>query len=376
MPNDYWRDERVVLTLDAGGTYFRFSATCANCRVGPVITEQSCAGSLSECLQSITTGLKAVRGAAPQPPVAISFGFPGPADYPNGVIGDLKHLPAFRGGVPLAALLEKEFGLPVFINNDGDLFAHGEAIAGFLPYVNRLLEKAGSSKQYRNLIGLTLGSGLGGGIVRAGELFLGDNSLGAEVWLLRQKFSTEACAEDGANIEAVRRVYAEEAGLDLSEAPTTKTIFDIARGEHVGDAVAAREAFYQMGEVVGDVLAQLLAVVDGLAVIGGGLSGAWPFFSAALFSELNREFVRPNGRKQRRLFQEVFDLENDEELLRFLRDQSPELTAPAAGSAKASYNWHPRVGLGRSRLGTSEAIAIGAYCFALDRLDQSARAHN
>lgn len=73
MPNDYWRDERVVLTLDAGGTYFRFSATCANCRAGPVITEQSCAGSLSECLQSITTGLKAVRGAAPQPPVRDQF---------------------------------------------------------------------------------------------------------------------------------------------------------------------------------------------------------------------------------------------------------------------------------------------------------------
>ncbi len=266
--------------------------------------------------------------------------------------------------------------MPVFINNDGDLFAYGEAIAGFLPYVNRLLEKAGSSKQYRNLIGLTLGSGLGGGIVRAGELFLGDNSLGAEVWLLRQKFSREACAEDGANIEAVRRVYAEQAGLDLAETPTAKTIFDIARGDHVGDPVAAREAFHQVGEVVGDVLAQLLAVVDGLAVIGGGLSGAWPFFSAALFSELNCEFVRPDGRKQRRLFQEVFDLENDRELLRFLRDEGTEVTASAGGSAKARYNSHPRVGLGRSRLGTSEAIAIGAYCLALDRLDQSARASN
>ncbi len=376
MPNDYWHDERVVLTLDAGGTYFRFSATCANCRAGPVITEQSCAGSLSECLQSIITGLKAVRGAAPRPPVAISFAFPGPADYPNGVIGDLQHLPAFRGGVPLATLLKKEFGLPVFINNDGDLFAYGEAIAGFLPYVNRLLEKAGSSKQYRNLVGLTLGSGLGAGIVRAGELFLGDNSLGAEVWLLRNKFGKEVCAEDGANIEAVRRVYAEQAGLDLADAPTSKRIFDIARGAHVGDAVAAREAFLQMGEVVGDVLAQLLAVVDGLAVIGGGLSGAWPFFSEALFAELNREFVRPDGHKQRRLFQEVFDLENNEELLRFLREQSPEITASAAGSAKAGNELHPRLGLGRSRLGTSEAIAIGAYCFALDRLDQSARARN
>lgn len=371
MPNDYWRDERVVLTLDAGGTYFRFSATCANCRAGPIVTEQSCSGSLSDCLQSIITGLKAVRGASPRPPVAISFGFPGPADYRRGVIGDLQHLPAFRGGVPLAALLEEEFKVPVFINNDGDLFTYGEAIAGFLPYVNRLLEKAGSSKQYRNLVGLTLGSGLGGGIVRAGELFLGDNSLGAEVWLLRHRSSNRLLAEDGANIEAVRRVYAENAGLDLEETPSPKIIYDIARGEHLGDPVAAREAFYQLGEAVGDVLAQLLAIVDGLAVIGGGLAGAWPFFSEALFAELNREFVRPDGRKQRRLLQEIFDLENDQERLRFLREQSPDISATREPST--SGDARPRLGVGRSRLGTSEAIAVGAYCFALERLDRSAR---
>ena len=70
-------------------------------------------------------------------------------------------------------MLEKKFGIPVFINNDGDLFVYGEAIAGFLPYVNGLLEKAGSPKRYKNLFGVTLGTGFGGGIVRDGELFVG-----------------------------------------------------------------------------------------------------------------------------------------------------------------------------------------------------------
>ena len=84
-------------------------------------------------------------------------------------------------------MLEDKFGIPVFINNDGDLFVYGEAIAGFLPHVNGLLKKAGSPKRYNNLFGVTLGTGFGGGIVRNGELFMGDNSIAGEVWLLRNK---------------------------------------------------------------------------------------------------------------------------------------------------------------------------------------------
>ncbi|MGZ4984492.1 MAG: ROK family protein [Chthoniobacterales bacterium] len=369
MPKDYWRDERVVLTLDAGGTYFRFSATRGNCLSTPIITQQTCGDDLSKCLDGMVSGFNAAREAAPRAPIAISFGFPGPADYPNGVIGDLHRLPALRGGVPLAKLLEERLDLPVFINNDANLFAYGEAMAGLLPYVNCLLEKTGSARRYRNLVGLTLGSGFGGGIVCDGQLRFGDNSLGAEVWLLRNKLSPQSCAEDGANADAVRRVYAEHAGLAFEATPEPKLIFEIARGASNGDQVAAIEAFQQLGEIVGDALANVLTVIDGLAVIGGGLSNAWPVFRESLFRELKSEFKRANGGRQRRLLQEVFDLEDEQERQRFLRDDEAEVILD--GSRRVRYNSHPRLGLGRSRLGTSEAIAIGAYCYALDRLDRS-----
>ena len=54
-----------------------------------------------------------------EPPVAISFAFPGPADYKRGIIGDLGNLPSLRGGIALGPMLEAEFGIPVFINNGG-----------------------------------------------------------------------------------------------------------------------------------------------------------------------------------------------------------------------------------------------------------------
>ena len=81
-------------------------------------------------------------------PVAISFAFPGPADYPNGIIGGyLPNLPSLRDGVALGPFLEEKFGVPVFINNDGDLYAYGEALGGVLPQVNAKLEYLGSSKR-------------------------------------------------------------------------------------------------------------------------------------------------------------------------------------------------------------------------------------
>ena len=68
------------------------------------------------------------------------------------------------------------FGIPVFINNDGDLFAYGEALGGALPEVNARPEKAGSAKRYKNLLGYTFGTGFGVGMVVNGELNRGDNS--------------------------------------------------------------------------------------------------------------------------------------------------------------------------------------------------------
>ena len=260
------------MTLDAGGTNFRFSAIRGGKPVVDTAVMPARSDDLKNCLQSLVKGFRQVRRACPEPPVAISFAFPGPADYPRGIIGDLLNLPCFRGGVALGPMLEDEFKIPVFINNDGDLFAYGEAMGGFLPHVNSLLAKAGSPKRFSNLLGVTIGTGLGGGIVRNGELFLGDNSMAGEIWLVRSKLSPRMNAEEGASIRAVRRVYAEYAGISLREAPEPVEIHKILLNQWIGDKPAAEEAFRRLGETVGDAMGNALTLVDGLAVIGGGLA--------------------------------------------------------------------------------------------------------
>lgn len=150
--NLYKNDPRVVLTLDAGGTNLVFSAMKGCERVGEAFHLPTEAHDLEKCLSNIVEGMRHISSQTDIPPVAISFAFPGPADYRNGIIGDLPNFPSFRGGVALGPYLSRKFGLPVFINNDGNLFAYGEAMYGSLPDINRRLEEAGSSKRFHNLI--------------------------------------------------------------------------------------------------------------------------------------------------------------------------------------------------------------------------------
>ena len=364
---DFQHDARTVLTLDAGGTTFTFGALRGGKPVVAARTHPSRAEDLAACLAGIEAGFREVwdecGGAA-----AISFAFPGPSDYPNGVIGDLGNLPAFRGGVPLGPLLEHRFGVPVFINNDGDLFTFGEAMGGLLPEMNAALAAVGSPKRFRNLFGITLGTGFGAGLVVDGQLFLGDNAAGTEIFAVRHRRHRESFAEEGVAIRAVRRVYAEVAGLAPAEAPEPKTIFDIAMGQHPGDAKAAREAFHQLGEAAGDALANALTLVDALVVVGGGLSGAAPLILPSLVTELNAPLTALDGRSVMRTAVRAFNLEDPAERTAFLQGDVHQLRVPGTDRT-VPYDALKRTGVGLSRLGTSEATALGAYAFALAQLD-------
>jgi glucokinase len=115
-------------------------------------------------------------------------------------------------------------------------------------------------------------------------------------------------------------------------------------------------------------MANALTLIDGLAVIGGGISNGHPLFLPALVKELNSDFIAPNGSKFRRLASKAFNLEDAAELEAFLAGETREISVP--GSAKKlQYDPLQRIGVGISRLGTSEAIAIGACAFALRKLD-------
>lgn len=365
----YRNDSRTVITLDAGGTNFVFGAMQGNKFIIDPITMPANAHDLDKCLSTMVEGFEQVIAKIDRKPVAISFAFPGPADYANGIVGGfyLPNFPSFRDGVALGPFLEDKFGIPVYINNDADLYAYGEALAGALPEINEKLEALGSAKRYRTLLGYTFGTGFGFGFVTNGELHTGDNSC-IETFCLRHKHMPNIMVEDGVAVRAVKRVYKEESGID-DPSLQPKDIFDIAEGTREGNQEAARKAFATMGEVAGDAMATAVTLIDGVIVIGGGITAAKKYIMPSLIKELRSQMHSISGDTFNRVQMKVYDLNNEEEFKLFAKGASRDLKVYGTDKV-VTYDPEKRVGVMISNIGASTAISLGAYAFALNELDK------
>lgn len=364
----YKNDQRIVLTLDAGGTNMVFGAMKGGEFIVNPLNLPSNSHDLELCLGTMVNGFQEIINKLDEKPVAISFAFPGPADYPNGIIGGyLPNFPSFREGVALGPFLKSKFGIPVFINNDGDLFAYGEALGGILPEVNERLKMAGSSKCYKNMLGYTFGTGFGVGMIVNGELNRGDNSC-VETFCLPHKKYHDVIVEEGVAIRAVKRVYGELSGQPV-HGLEPKDIFDVAEGKRPGDAEAAQKAFAEMGEIAGDAMATAVTLTDGLIVIGGGITAARKYIMPSLLASLRSKMTTLSGEQLNRVQMKVYDLDNEEEFAAFACGEQKRLKVFGSDS-EVIYDPQKRIGVAVSKMGAAQAISIGAYTFALNQLDK------
>lgn len=355
----------IVVTLDAGGTNFVFGAMRNYEAIGDTITLPSSAYDLDKCLNTLIEGFSQIMATLPEKPVAISFAFPGPADYRNGIIGGyLPNFPSFRDGVALGPMLEEKFGIPVFINNDADLFAYGEAAGGALPRINKKLEAMGVAKRCHNLLGYTFGTGFGFGFVMDGKLNLGDNSC-VETFCLKHRDTPQYIVEDGVSIRAIKRVYRELSGDDRALEPYD--IYRIAEGEIEGNSEAAKESFATLGRVAGDAMATAATLMDGIIVIGGGLTGASKYFMPALLAEMRGEIETMSGDKLNRVQMKVYNLDNNAEFKEFAEGNSTKIKVYGS-DREVVYDPVKRIGVTLSEIGASRAVSLGAYLYALDNI--------
>ncbi|MCM1050906.1 MAG: ROK family protein [Paenibacillus sp.] len=366
----YRTDNRTVITLDAGGTNFVFCAMRGCKFIIDPVTYPSNSHDLDLCLDTMVKGFREVIDKLDEKPVAISFAFPGPADYRAGIIGGyLPNFPSFRDGVALGPFLRHTFGIPVYINNDGDLFAFGEATIGALNDINTRIQELGGKRRYTNLLGYTFGTGLGIGSVINGQLNLGNNSC-VETFCLRNKRDTSIILEEGASIRAIKREYARLTGVESTDL-TPYDIYLIAEGEKPGDPEAAKKAFELFGEIAGDAFATAVTLTDSLVVIGGGLTGAMKYIKPALLREMRSTLLTVTGETVNRVQPRVFDLDDELEFAKFVVGEPQEI--PVYGTDKTvTYDTMKRTGIILSKLGASQAISAGAYVYALTELDKEA----
>ncbi|MEG4105049.1 ROK family protein [Microcoleus sp. S13_C5] len=211
---------------------------------------------------------------------AIGIGTPGPADAAGRIARVAINLKNWHN-VPLADWVEDKTGLPTMLANDANCAGLGEAWLG-------------AGRHFKDLILITLGTGVGGAVILNGKLFVGHQGAAGELGLITINPDGPECnsgnrgsLEQYVSVQAIRR----ETGLEPLE------LANIAKS---GDAKAL-EFWQNYGRYLGIGLASLIYILTPEAVIiGGGISAGAEFFLPKVREEIERR-VLPTSREDLQL---------------------------------------------------------------------------
>jgi glucokinase len=287
-----------VFAADLGGTHLRVALVDRNgklyCRQmqftpqaeKPTEIVRALIDAVHACESSVTEQGGAIT--------AVSVVVPGTVNVADGVVVKAPNL-ACLDGFRLAAALESELEWPVILENDANAAAIGEMWRG-------------AGQGYRTLICVTLGTGVGGGIILDGKLWRGVDGSAAEIGHIGvDPFAgvpcmcgSRGCLEVYASATAIVRMTREarprypNSILHNTEDLTSEKVYQAGKQ---GDELAI-EVFRRMGVYLGIGLASLINVLNPeIVVIGGGLSNGWDLFEQHMHQQvLERAFPIPARR--------------------------------------------------------------------------------
>jgi glucokinase len=222
---------------------------------------------------------------------AVSIAVPGTVNFENGVVVKAPNVPCLDG-FRLAAALESELKWPAILENDANAAAIGEMWQG-------------AGRGYSSIVCVTLGTGVGGGIILDGKLWRGADGSAAEIGHLGVDpfggvpcgCGSRGCLEVYASATAIVRMTREarprypDSILHTSEDLTSETVYQAGLE---GDELAL-EVFRRMGVYLGIGLASLINLLNPeIIVIGGGLSNGWELFERHMHQQvIERAFPLP-----------------------------------------------------------------------------------
>ncbi|MEJ2635004.1 MAG: ROK family protein [Calditrichia bacterium] len=246
-------DESIV-GVDFGATAVKVGRVEGNHIAAHDTVPISARGSEKQVLNEILQAIEKVF----DPEVAgIGIGVPSLVDVEKGVVYNVQNIPSWKE-VQLKQIVEERFRKPVYVNNDANCFAVGEKYYG-------------KGKPYKNMVGLTIGTGLGAGVIINNRLYAGINCGAGEFGSIPY---LDGIYEDYCSGQFFANQYG-RTGTDF---------FDRAKN---GDRQSL-EAYEQFGKHLGEAIKTILFAVDPEALIlGGSISQAFPFFKEAMRQSIN-----------------------------------------------------------------------------------------
>lgn len=282
--------KEIVLAIDIGGTFTKLGLVT---RVGQVISSHvfktGAKQPFSEFKKKLTKEIKQLTSVLETANIILAIGIGAPnANYRT---GEMINPPNFKWGplVPVKKMIQGLLDRPVYMTNDANAAALGELYFG-------------AGKNMRNFVVLTLGTGLGSGIINKGELIYGENGMAGELGHVnvfpegRQcNCGLQGCLETYASVTGIKRTVFELLSDSNAESVLrtysfeTLTGKEISEAAHQGDTIALL-AFEQTAKVLGSKMADTVAHLEPEAfILTGGLSQAADLFLKPLKKYMEAE---------------------------------------------------------------------------------------
>lgn len=280
--------------VDLGGTNLRIAAVEAGGKMLKAITTGTAVAKGREhVVDEMCEAIRELRSefARDHRLSGIGIGVPGIIDLETGMVRESPNLAGWHD-YPVKNEIERRLETKVILENDANAAAIGETWLG-------------AAKGMKDVCMLTLGTGLGGGIVLDGKVWHGMRGMAGELGHItydpngpRCGCGNRGCIEQYASAVGVRRMMAEaiangakdfDALNDVSPELIPKEVFQLAK---TGNR-AAQDIYHRFGDALGTVLASLVNALNlPLYVVGGGVSNAWEMFEPSMLAALReRSFV-------------------------------------------------------------------------------------
>ena len=246
--------KKQIIGIDLGGT---------NIRLGLVeeskIVKMSADKISSKATQDVIISeiLEAISKIFTKDVIGIGIGVPSIVDIKNGIVYEVHNIPSWRE-VHLKRIIEDKFKVPTFVNNDVNCFVLGE-------------KHFGKGKPYNDVIGLAMGTGLGGGVIINGKLYAGKNCGAGEFGLMKY-------------LDKNYEYYCSGQFFNFKHGVKGEDVLSNAKNGDINSLKIFEEFGVHMGNLINSIM---YALNPEIIVLGGSVSKAYSYFKNSMFKKID-----------------------------------------------------------------------------------------
>ena len=285
--------ESLVFAVDLGGTHLRVALVNDTGKILQQLKQETPKGNSAERIVDALVSAAKKWGCDKRPIVGASIMVPGALDGEKAVVVQAPNLPSLLN-FDLKAELQQRLGWPIFLENDANAAAVGEMWLG-------------AARGCRDVVSVTLGTGVGGGIILDGKLWRGAHGTGGEIGHttvdpfsgVKCKCGNTGCLEVFGSATAIVRMTREnlwlfpESVLKIDELNAEKVYEAGQKGDELALAV-----FRRLGVYLGIGLANLINLIDPqIIVITGGVVNGWHLFAPEMYRQVGERAFRATAQK-------------------------------------------------------------------------------